>query len=84
MPHHRARFTARGREVVVRRVEDDGQTFAQAAAWANVSTSTVWAWVAAGGRRRGAAVLAGLPAGSPEPAAALAGAGPGRGGSADL
>jgi transposase len=45
MPHHRARFTARGREVVVRRVVDAGQTFAQAAAWANVSTSTVWTWV---------------------------------------
>src|SRR5690349_23066065 len=45
MPHHRARFTARGREVVVRRVVDDRETFAQAAAWANVSTSTVWTWV---------------------------------------
>ena len=45
MPHHRARFTARGRELVVRRVVDDGQTFAQAAAWANVSKSTVWEWV---------------------------------------
>ena len=45
MPHHRARFTARGRELVVRRVVDDGQTFAQAAAWANVSQSTVWEWV---------------------------------------
>ena len=45
MPHHRARFTARGRWEVVRRVVEDGQTFAQAAAWANVSTSTVWEWV---------------------------------------
>jgi len=45
MPHHRARFTARGRELVVRRVVDDGETFAQAAAWANVSKSTVWEWV---------------------------------------
>ena len=45
MPHHRARFTARGREVVVRRVVDGGETFAQAAAWANVSKSTVWEWV---------------------------------------
>ena len=45
MPHHRARFTPRGRELVVRRVVDDGQTFAQAAAWANVSKSTVWEWV---------------------------------------
>ena len=45
MPHHKARFTARGREVVVRRVVDDGETFAQAAAWANVSKSTVWEWV---------------------------------------
>jgi transposase InsO family protein len=43
--HHRARFTARGRELVVRRVVEDGETFAQAAAWANVSTSTVWEWV---------------------------------------
>ena len=46
MPHHRARFTARGRELVVRRVVDHGETFAQAAAWANVSKSTVWEWVA--------------------------------------
>ena len=45
LPHHRARFTARGREVVVRRVVDDGATFAQAAAWANVAKSTVWEWV---------------------------------------
>src|SRR3954465_3488449 len=45
MPHHRARFTARGRWDVVRRVVEDGQTFAQAAAWANVSKSTVWEWV---------------------------------------
>jgi transposase InsO family protein len=29
----------------VRRVVEDGQTFAQAAAWANVSKSTVWEWV---------------------------------------
>ena len=46
MAHHRARFTARGRMLVVRRVVEDGETFAQAAAWANVSTSTVWEWVA--------------------------------------
>jgi transposase InsO family protein len=45
VPHHRARFTARGRELVVRRVVEDGETLAQAAAWANVSTSTVWEWV---------------------------------------
>src|SRR3954449_9366946 len=45
MPHHRARFTARGRWEVARRVIEDEETFAQAAAWANVSTSTVWAWV---------------------------------------
>ena len=45
MPHHRARFTARGRYEVVRRVEELGETFAQAAAWANVSKSTVWEWV---------------------------------------
>src|SRR5215213_5523145 len=45
MPHHRARFTARGRWDVVRRVIEDGETFAQAAAWANVSKSTVWEWV---------------------------------------
>ena len=45
MPHHRARFTARGRWEVVRRVVEDGETFAQAAAWANVSKSTVWEWV---------------------------------------
>jgi len=45
MPHHRARFTARGRWEVARRVIEDGETFAQAAAWANVSKSTVWGWV---------------------------------------
>jgi transposase InsO family protein len=45
VPHHRARFTARGRELVVRRVVEDGETLAPAAAWANVSTSTVWEWV---------------------------------------
>src|SRR3954451_13606825 len=54
MPHHRARFTARGRWEVARRVIEDGETFAQAAAWANVSTSTVWEWV----RRWRAASLA--------------------------
>ena len=46
MAHHRARFTARGRMLVVRRVVEHGETFAQAAAWANVSKSTVWEWVA--------------------------------------
>jgi transposase InsO family protein len=45
VPHHRARFTARGRYEVVGRVVEDGETFAQAAAWANVSKSTVWEWV---------------------------------------
>src|SRR3954464_13995922 len=45
MPHHRARFTARGRWEGARRVIEDGETFAQAAAWANVSKSTVWEWV---------------------------------------
>jgi transposase InsO family protein len=46
VPHHRARLTPRGRYDVVRRVVEDGQTFAQAAAWANVAKSTVWEWVA--------------------------------------
>jgi len=45
MPHHRARHTPLGRWEVVRRVVEDGETFAQAAAWANVSKSTVWEWV---------------------------------------
>ncbi len=45
MPHHKARFTARGRWEVVCRVVQDGETFAQAAAWANVSKSTVHGWV---------------------------------------
>jgi transposase InsO family protein len=45
VPHHRARFTAHGRAVVVARVVEHGETFAQAAAWANVSKSTVWGWV---------------------------------------
>jgi len=45
VPHHRARHTPLGRWSVVRRVVEDGETFAQAAAWANVSKSTVWEWV---------------------------------------
>jgi transposase InsO family protein len=45
VPHHRARHTPLGRWEVVRRVVSDGETFAQAAAWANVSKSTVWEWV---------------------------------------
>ena len=45
MPHHRARFTPLGRWEVVRRVIEEGETFARAAARANVSTSTVWGWV---------------------------------------
>ena len=58
MPHHRARFTARGRWEVVRRVVEHGETFAQAAAWANVSKSTVW--VGARWRRASAAERASL------------------------
>jgi transposase InsO family protein len=63
VPHHRARFTPRGRELVVRRVVDDGETFAQAAAWANVSSSPVWEWVsrwraATAAERRSLACLA--------------------------
>jgi transposase InsO family protein len=46
MPHHRARHTPLGRWHVVARVVQEGETFAQAAAWANVSKSTVWEWVA--------------------------------------
>jgi transposase InsO family protein len=45
VPHHRARFTTRGRWEVVRRVVELEETFAQAAAWANVSRSTVHGWV---------------------------------------
>ena len=45
MPHHKARHTPLGRWEFVRRVVEDGETFAQAAAWANVSKSTVWTWV---------------------------------------
>jgi transposase InsO family protein len=45
VPHHRARFTARGRWEVVRRVVELEETCAPAAAWANVSTSTVHGWV---------------------------------------
>jgi transposase InsO family protein len=45
VPHHRARLTARGRWEVVRRVVEDDETFAQAAAWANVSKSTAHGWV---------------------------------------
>jgi transposase InsO family protein len=63
VPHHRARFTARGRYEVVRRVVEDRETFAQAAAWANVSKSTVWEWVrrwraASAGERASLACLA--------------------------
>ena len=46
MPHHKARHTPLGRWEFVRRVVEDGETFAQAAAWANVSRATVWTWVA--------------------------------------
>ena len=85
VPHHRARFTPRGREMVVRRVVEDGETFAQAAAWANVSKSTVWEWVrrwraATPGERESLACLAersSRPHRSPV-------AGAGRGGAADL
>ena len=45
MPHPRARHTPLGRWEIVRRVVEDGETFAQAAAWANVSKSTVHGWV---------------------------------------
>src|ERR671917_2780198 len=45
VPHHRARHTPLGRWMVVRRVVQEGDTFAQAAAWTNVSKSTVWEWV---------------------------------------
>jgi leucine-zipper of insertion element IS481 len=45
MPHHRARMTPRGREMVVRRVVDDGILRAGWGAWGNVSKSTVWEWV---------------------------------------
>ena len=45
MPHHRARHTPLGRWEFVRRVVENGETFAQAAAWANVSRATVWTWV---------------------------------------
>jgi transposase InsO family protein len=45
VPHHRASHTPLGRSVVVRRVVEHGETFAQAAACAGVSKSTVWAWV---------------------------------------
>jgi transposase InsO family protein len=46
MSHHRARFTAFGRWEVARHVIEEGETFARAAARADVSTSTVWGWVA--------------------------------------
>jgi transposase len=45
MPHHRARRTPLGHWMVVRRVVEQGDTFARPAAWANVSKSTVWEWV---------------------------------------
>jgi len=46
MAHYRARHTPLGRWQVVCRVVQEGETFAQAAAWGNVSASTVWEWVA--------------------------------------
>jgi transposase InsO family protein len=63
VPHHRARHTALGRWTVVRRVIEEGETFAQAAAWAKVSKSTVWEWVrrwraASSGERASLACLA--------------------------
>jgi len=45
VPHHRASHTPLGRSVVVRRVVEHGETFAQAAVCAGVSKSTVWTWV---------------------------------------
>ncbi|MGI8801334.1 MAG: leucine zipper domain-containing protein [Solirubrobacteraceae bacterium] len=45
MPHHRASHTPLGRSIVVRRVVEERETFAQAAACSGVSTSTLWAWV---------------------------------------
>src|SRR4051794_1371502 len=85
MPHHRARFTARGREVVVRRVVDDRQTFAQGGRLGervDVERVDVGRSLAAGdtGRSR----VAGLLAGPPEPAEALTRAGAGVRGGADL
>ena len=73
MSHHRARFTARGRWEVARRVVEHGETFAQAAAWANVSKSTVWEWV----RRWRAATpggpcVVGVPGRALQPPASLA------------
>ncbi len=45
MPHHRASHTPLGRSLVVRRVVEERETFAQAAACAGVSKSTLWVWV---------------------------------------
>src|SRR5687767_4469724 len=45
MQHPNARLTPRGRRELVRLVEEDGLTFAAAAAAANVAPSTVWVWV---------------------------------------
>jgi transposase InsO family protein len=45
MSHHRARFTPLGRWNVARYVIQDGETYARAAARADVSPSTVWGWV---------------------------------------
>ena len=81
MPHHRARHTPLGRWEVVRRVVEEGETFAQAAAWANVSKSTVWEWVRRWRRRiPGGPRVAGVPGRALQPPAALAGAGARRGG----
>ena len=45
MEHANAPLTASGRLRVVLLVEEQGMTFAQSAACANVSKSTVWEWV---------------------------------------
>jgi transposase InsO family protein len=45
VPHHKARFTAHGRAVVVARVVDHGETSPPPAGGAHVSKSTVWEWV---------------------------------------
>ena len=85
MPHHRARFTARGRWDVVRRVVEDGETFAQAAAWANVlEVDRLGVGASLAQASAGGAGVAGVSGRALQPPAPLAGAGAGRGGRADL
>ena len=84
MPHHKARLHRAWPRGGCRSRYRQAETFAQAAAWANVSASTVWESVRSlADRQRRRAPVTGLPAGAFQPAAPIAGARAGRGGNTD-